>query len=295
MTDFDPAAAARYGVFVEYAYLMFEALEHSGDPGNLTPPAPDGFEATTDTTIVAYLSALDTFVSGERRFYGFVARGISSPNQIVVAIRGTADFTEWFDDFELWPVEFAPIPAAGMVEYGFYELFASMEALDATGRPLDLLGLPALAGVELPVVTIVGHSLGGALATMYALLALDENPDLTPLTSLYTLASPALGDEQFASYFNTMVPLSQRVWNTADIVPKALNWLYTQVDQDGSPISPLPEVRASWPCEHALTTYLWLLDPSNPFASAFTGGDCYQPMSLAAAGRRLVHARRRAG
>lgn len=293
MPNFDPTVAARYGVFVEYAYQMFAALERAGDPGNLTPPTPAGFTTTTDTTIVAYLSALDTFITGERRFYGFMARGVSSPNHLVIAIRGTADFTEWFDDFEIWPVAFAPIPAAGSVEHGFYELFASMQALDPAGQPLGLYGLPALAGAALPTITIVGHSLGSAIATMFALAALNENPDLTPLTTLYTLASPALGDDRFADYFNAHVPLSQRVWNTADIVPRALNWFYTQVDQDGDSITPPAEVRATWACEHALTTYLWLLDPTNPFASDFTSSGCYQPETDAAAGRRLVQTRRR--
>jgi triacylglycerol lipase len=214
----------------------------------------------------------------------------------VIALRGTVDYTEWFDDLEVWPVPFTPVPDAGWVENGFFQIFQSMQARGEDGPPVSPYDLLAslLDGSDIASVTVVGHSLGGALATMFALVAAVGNPELASLLTLYTLASPALGDGTFADYFDTHVPQSFRVWNEADIVPLALTFLYTHVDGTGNEIIQTPEQIAdivpSWSCEHGLLTYLWLLDPNNYFADEFRAGSCWQVTPAAAAARRTLRA-----
>lgn len=294
MEGYSPVTAAQYGVFVEYAYNMYD----NGN-GGLTPPPPPDFTEVTGCTIVAYLTCVDTFIDGTTQFYGYIAQSTTQPTELVVALRGTVDYTEWFDDLELWPVPFTSIPdgEAGWVEYGFFHIFESMQAQMQDEQPVTPYEMLAslLAQTNATSVTVVGHSLGGALATMLALVAVVTNPELSPLLTLYTLASPALGDSEFAGYFDRTVHQSYRVWNEADIVPRALTFLYTHVDGDGNEILQTPQQIAdivpSWGCEHGLLTYLWLLDPNNPFAQEFRTGSCWQTNPAAAEARRTLRAR----
>src|SRR5262249_13696866 len=90
---FDPQAAVLYGQFVQTAYSMYDAA-----PNNLTPlPSPD-FPAGYD--LVAWIQMQD-FIIGSLgpTFYGFIAQGKTNPNQFVLAIRGTSNGVEWWDDF----------------------------------------------------------------------------------------------------------------------------------------------------------------------------------------------------
>ena len=70
------------------------------------------------------------------------------------------------------------------------------------------------------IVTVVGHSLGGALASVLSLYLKAELPSAT--VGCFTFAAPTAGNEQFADYFNkSMKGLSTRVFNTKDMVPDA--------------------------------------------------------------------------
>lgn len=290
MQTYDPLTAERYGEFVEYAVEMYYS-----DPTNLTPAPPSGF-SDTGFEIVAYVNAIDRFVDEtEMKFFGFVARSTSQPAQIVIAVRGTEASLEWLIDLEIWPTEFTPIPAAGYVEYGFFSIFTTMIFVTAPNQPIaldDLLKTLVSDSAD-PSITIVGHSLGGALATMLTLVVLDNDPSLVPYTTLYTLASPALGDGTFADYFDATVQTSFRVWNEFDLVPRALVF-YTHVSGAGDEIiqtlEQIESIEFTPLCEHELTTYLWLLNPNNQFSGKFQAA-CETGNMAAAAGRRMVRAR----
>ena len=67
-------------------------------------------------------------------------------------------------------------------------------------------------------ITVVGHSLGGALASVLALYLKAELSSAT--VNCFTFAAPTAGNEQFADYFDTtMTGLSTRFFNSKDIVP----------------------------------------------------------------------------
>ena len=113
-------------------------------------------------------------------------------------------------------------------------------------------------------LTICGHSLGGALAT---LLALDvaANTNYKDL-AVYTYASPRTGGPQFAATYNDVVPETFRVAGRLDLVPKLpLPPLYDHVlglydlasVQLGIP--PKVLVKPDLVCQHILPTYLHLL------------------------------------
>lgn len=90
---YDPNEASLYGQFVQAAYTMYNTA-----PDNLTPPRsddfPDGYQ------MVAWIQMQDfVLASTAPLFYGFVAQNQAAADQFVVAIRGTSNGIEWWDDF----------------------------------------------------------------------------------------------------------------------------------------------------------------------------------------------------
>eukprot|EP00462_Mataza_sp_D1_P005531 CAMPEP_0175120690 /NCGR_PEP_ID=MMETSP0087-20121206/758_1 /TAXON_ID=136419 /ORGANISM="Unknown Unknown, Strain D1" /LENGTH=351 /DNA_ID=CAMNT_0016402159 /DNA_START=360 /DNA_END=1415 /DNA_ORIENTATION=+ len=101
------------------------------------------------------------------------------------------------------------------VHQGFLELYLSVR-LEILSALQNLLSLSTN-----PKVVCLGHSLGGALAT---LLALDLKQTLLADTAAaclesYTFGCPRVGDPVFASQYNSLVPYTYRVVNEKDVVP----------------------------------------------------------------------------
>jgi pimeloyl-ACP methyl ester carboxylesterase len=118
--------------------------------------------------------------------------------------------------------------------------------------------LPTAFPQPVTSLTICGHSLGGALAT---LLALDvaANTGLGSALTSSTYASPRTGDPSFADTYNQVVPNTVRIANRLDLVPKLpLPPLYEHVAQV-TDLNPMLKVKLDLLCEHHLTTYLHLL------------------------------------
>jgi Lipase (class 3) len=168
---------------------------------------------------------------------------------IVVALRGTQTWDEWFQNAEAYPDIFASgtskFQSEALVHTGFYSLY-TLGLLGATvSAPLDpsasnrATGSIAqqvatyFANTALPTnlpVYVTGHSLGGALA---AYCAWDIQAILTPPISginMYSLAAPrcALGFlvdtfgfpvDSFLQGYQNAIPNSFRVVHTCDLIP----------------------------------------------------------------------------
>jgi pimeloyl-ACP methyl ester carboxylesterase len=107
-------------------------------------------------------------------------------------------------------------------------------------------------------LTICGHSLGGALATLLA-LDVGANTKLGGILRAYTYASPRTGDPSFADTYNQVVPRTVRIANRLDLVPKLpLPPVYEHVDGVVD-LNPMLKVKLDLLCEHHLATYLHLL------------------------------------
>lgn len=80
-------------------------------------------------------------------------------------------------------------------------------------------------------INVVGHSLGGALASALVLYLKNER-DLQALKLNYiceTFAAPTAGNDIFAGYFDKQMGANAiRVWNTMDVVPMA--WSASTID-----------------------------------------------------------------
>jgi triacylglycerol lipase len=134
--------------------------------------------------------------------FGFVA---TRPGAAFVSIRGTESPGEWLCDFEAVPV--ACRIGNGTVHEGFQKVYeviqqSALDALKAALRPGDQL-------------FVTGHSLGAALAVLFA----NDASSLTPNLQVCTFAGPRLGLSDFVASYNQRVPRTLRVINRWDIVP----------------------------------------------------------------------------
>lgn len=278
---FDREAAVLYGQFVQAAYTMYGA-----NPGDLTPAPtaiPPGYE------LVAWIHMQD-FVIGSTGplFYGLMAQSTQNPNRFVVALRGTSDGVEWWDDANAVIKTAFKLPNCGRVGSGFARIYNTLELVERTAgkaaavapsslrasggfsaQIADLVGRRAPAAAravvaELPVgasVEVTGHSLGAALATLYVM----ENARTDKLTNpaICTFASPRVGDADFVSAFNALALTSWRIANQPDLVPalppQSFGFAHVDTVQQYSSTG---TVRSSVKCWHSLATYLSLVDPT---------------------------------
>jgi len=134
----------------------------------------------------------------------------------IVAFRGTADLRNWLTDLDC---ELVPV-LNFRVHRGFYEAMQAVEAdLDAS-----------LGGAQKTRLWVTGHSLGGALAKLWALWAAARGHDVA---GVYTFGQPRVGDASFALLYDSVLRArSFRVVHADDIVPR-VPWMLSRYRHAG--------------------------------------------------------------
>jgi hypothetical protein len=118
--QFNSKAAVLYGQFVKAAYSMY-------DPATLTPPPSADFPAGYQLT--AWINMRDFILgSTDPVFYGFIAQSMTDPNQFVLAIRGTSNGVEWWDDLNAAIKIPFKVPGCGSVGAGFARIYDTLSA-----------------------------------------------------------------------------------------------------------------------------------------------------------------------
>jgi hypothetical protein len=278
--QFDPQAAAAYGDLILAAYAMYNSDNDDLTPAPQLPPGWD---------FVAWIQMSDFFLFDEPpRFYGFIARAQSDATSLVIALRGTQSWLEWYDDFSIFRVPFTEKPDSGWVANGFARIYKTLKVrrgakageaptlpqarLRASRSSVELEGSfadqvedamrdrpPGVSAPELSIA-VTGHSLGAALGTLYVIE--HARRAKTGKMQLCTFASPRVGDADFVAEFNELDLTSWRIVNAPDLVPNLPpDFLgYGHVDAlhlfDSRKLA-----RWSVSCWHALDTYLALVDP----------------------------------
>jgi triacylglycerol lipase len=263
----DPTTAVTYGPFIQAA-----EAQYTSDPSQVNPASiknmPVGY------TLVRTIQMTDFFGPDQSRvFYGYVAVG-REPATAVIALRGTATDTEWWDDFHWDLVPFTQIPDGGKVAQGFDLIYSSIGTMtpgqpgtSAPGAVAAEVARAATSGLaadldpaSLPMV-VAGHSLGGALAT---LLVADLTATMALKPQAWTFASPKVGDSTFAARYGALSTVSWRIYNQVDVVP------YFPIDiadnyqpvTTGYAINSLGKAKWSLSCAHSLNTYMHMLSPA---------------------------------
>jgi len=271
----DPQSA-QYALLALCAEDMYSALP-ANNKGNLTPPVDPRVAA--NWTVVGFISGRDALLDtqsvgiGVPLFYGFLAYRNTINTQYVAVIRGTDNGIEWIEDVEFLPVDAgAPIP--GKVENGFYSIYLSMSytplAQGGTGQPVAA-GIAAAVGQN--QLTIVGHSLGSALAT-YLTLDLATKTPLKANLSACMIASPHAGNAVYGQYFAQNVA-TYKVYNYShDVVPKVpLFFDYQPLPgaMEFAPQDAQATIRHTLGCNHHAACYAAMLDYNVADWSQFPG------------------------
>lgn len=182
----------------------------------------------------------------------FIAYDGSS--QYVVAIRGSetslslATLLNWFDQdlniFHQVPWNYPPVQNA-LIAQGVANGLSNLTQLVHTptgGQPVSILQfLTSTALAQNASIGVVGHSLGGNLATVFApwlLYQITSSGKKAPsLFPVFTFAAPTAGNQAFAKFYDSQFPQSWRYYNKTDIAPMVAD----NVAGIGNQFSPSPE------------------------------------------------------
>lgn len=198
-----PVDAPLLGQAVQAAYLAFQ--------GNTPPPI-------TGWTCVASATGWDEIVwkFGKEELFALLYQS-ADKTQYLLAIRGTNSDTDLFDDAFFETVPFVAHggnnPPAPSVAAGFYGVYSNVGSMAASMQS-QLFALVAQYGII--DLYITGHSLGAAIAQLFALDMAVSAPTVRITT--ITFAAPKVGLEDWAGDYAAAVT-SVSIANQYDVVP----------------------------------------------------------------------------
>ena len=137
----------------------------------------------------------------------------SSADTALVTFRGSANLGNWFSNIDILTTR----RPYGLVHRGFFRAMEDVQDSIMT----------SLAGLNKPRLVVSGHSLGGAMATLFSA----EAPDSLPIKWIYTFGQPASGVRgDYVSNVNARFGTTQvRFVNNNDIVPRVPPFPYKHV------------------------------------------------------------------
>jgi triacylglycerol lipase len=259
---------------VGFGFLTMIAEDMYTGPnlGSLCPPV-DARIAAAGWTVVAYLTALDVVFPPKgaasqrlsrdplkRVFFGFLARSGADPSAYAAVVRGTEGIVEWAIDAEFLLVPH-PRHLGAHVEQGFWDIYQTMSLADAatgqTTHPKAAEGIALTVGTR--TVTVVGHSLGRALATY---LTSDLAERLESKVSACLFASPRTGDQAWADLFAATVTDYSLFNYILDIVPHVPTIGYAALPNATviQPATAQAGIRLDIFCDHHAICYCAMID-----------------------------------
>ncbi len=175
--------------------------------------------------------------------FGFVLLGQGDfKGHAFILFRGTKLLADWLTNVNIAP---ARSDSGYLVHDGFNKAFNSM-------KPRLAEFSKVLSKDKIKFVHCIGHSLGGALATLYANW-IQSNYS----TYLYTFGSPRVGLYDFSNYLSTQMTSKRiyRVYHKTDPVPMIPTWPFVHIPESGQDYwLPSPGVLPS-PTYHAMDKY----------------------------------------
>ncbi|XP_078153492.1 phospholipase A1-II 1-like [Carex rostrata] len=218
---------------------------------------PSAYEVTKYLYATSSINVPDAFMVNNRsintwskvsNWIGYVAvatdegKALLGRRDIVVAWRGTLEVSDWVNDMDITLVSASTLLGRAidnndepLVHMGFLSIYTSdnpnscFNKQSAREQVLTEIGrLTDKYSGEETSITITGHSLGAALATLNSIDIISNHlnrsnhspSDTCPVTGI-VFASPRVGNSDFKNMYNQMPNLRLlRIRNTLDIVPK---------------------------------------------------------------------------
>ena len=241
-------AMAWYAQFAMYAEDLY--VHDSSDPRGDTRFAPEwGFVDWLRTTVAAdVVGDIEHWLLGlnDTTYFGAIFRHRQEPDQYLITIRGTESGPEWAQNVVATPdvlhgMTLALIsqltqkggnakahPDGGFVPAGFYGIYEALTMGNAAtvSPPAAATGITQKIGslqqanrrtVRDACVTVVGHSLGAAVAA-YLSYDLAKSSGFAQVNA-YLLATPHPGDQIYAGNFSSTGVNCVSVAYERDLVP----------------------------------------------------------------------------
>ena len=188
----------------------------------------------------AQLSFAGRSLTEQRIVHGSFGRGYArlfwNAETTVIAFRGTREGVDWqISNLRAFPVPLRDCgPARPLVHRGF------QNTLDYGDKTTGLRSLDALfahleeARLLSRRIVVTGHSLGGALALLFAAKLMARHPGLVQenLDQIVTFGAPAAGLHGFRRHLAPLAARSLRVVNRSDPVPFTPPLFYRHVGQE---------------------------------------------------------------
>jgi predicted lipase len=133
----------------------------------------------------------------------------TSDGEVVVAFRGTESLTDWMVNLTRYKTQFVHLPHT-RVHAGFLKQYNAL-------RSQIMRHISRLSNEHTRII-VTGHSLGGALATLFAAELAHTIPKLS--VSCYAFGSPRVGDASFVKAIHELSNLTIIRFNNAyDVIP----------------------------------------------------------------------------
>nr|KYP57257.1 Lipase [Cajanus cajan] len=263
------AEILRYGHFVEAAYKSFEFDHSSPNYATCKFPKSTLFErcglhntgykvtkhlrATSGIKLPSWVDKAPSWVARKSSYVGYVAVCNNKEEikrlgrrDIVVAFRGTTTCLEWFENLRATLTHVSSVTAAeengAMVESGFLSLYTSAISDNPSFMSLqemvrEEIGriLKSYEGENLSL-TITGHSLGAALATLTAYDVRNYFLRAPPVTVI-SFGGPRVGNRRFRQRLERQGTKVLRIVNSDDVITKVPGFVFDDVEKSGGDVA----------------------------------------------------------
>ncbi|MEE9355231.1 MAG: lipase family protein [Methylococcaceae bacterium] len=145
---------------------------------------------------------------------GFIAHNVDS---VVVAFTGSEEIKDWLRDVQTWSDKVLADESCHKdiaIHSGFED---AIHAVTRNGKLMERINNYHQQGKK---IYVTGHSLGGAMATLFAYYAEARAP-MFPVEAVYTFGQPLVGDENFQGCYDARLKeKTYRYVNDRDFIPK---------------------------------------------------------------------------
>ncbi|KAM7276789.1 hypothetical protein ACFE04_018655 [Oxalis oulophora] len=249
----------RYGEFVEAAYKAFDfdpssptyatcqytksaLLDRAGLPETgyrLTKH----LRATSGINLPRWIEKGPSWVSTQSSWIGYVAVCQNKEEikrigrrDVVISFRGTATCLEWLENLR---ATLTPFPNDGesddaLVESGFLSLYTSGNSMFPSLQQMvrqEISRLLQNYGDEPLSLTITGHSLGAALATLTA-YDIKTTFKHAPLVTVISFGGPRVGNRSFREKLEKQGTNVLRIVNSDDLITKVPGFVLDHNEND---------------------------------------------------------------